>query len=166
MKLPSNVRRREILAALLGTVTGSATAQSMTGRVVEVIDGDTVTILLQGRSQLRVRLAGIDAPEQKQAFGQRAKQHLAGLVFDKSVTVVGHKYDRYHRLVAKLIIDGHDANLDMVATGYAWHYKRYELEQSLEDRLAYGKAEAKARTERRGMWTDAAPVPPWDFRRH
>ena len=166
MNLPSRIGRRVLLAALLATVTGAVTAQSMTGRVVEVIDGDTVTVLLQGRNQLRARLAGIDAPEQKQAFGQRAKQHLAGLVFEKSVMVVGHKYDRYHRLVAKLIIEGQDANLDMVATGYAWHYKRYELEQSLEDRLAYGKAEAKARAERKGLWTDAAPVPPWDFRRH
>ena len=100
----------------------------MTGRVVEVIDGDTVTVLLPSRSQLKVRLAGIDAPEKRQAFGQRAKQQLAALVFDKRVTVVGHKYDRYRRLVAKLIVDGHDANFDMVAAGYAWHYKRYEFE--------------------------------------
>jgi endonuclease YncB( thermonuclease family) len=164
--LSPHVQRRVFIAALLAAVAGATTAQPMTGRVVEVIDGDTVTVLLPSRSQLKVRLAGIDAPEKRQAFGQRAKQQLATLVFDKRVTVVGHKYDRYRRLVAKLIVDGRDANFDMVAAGYAWHYKRYELEQLLEDRLAYAWAESRARAERRGLWADSAPVPPWEFRHH
>lgn len=149
---------------LLAWMAGVSAAQPITGRVVEVIDGDTVTVLVQGREQLKVRLAGIDAPERKQAFGQRAKQQLSALVFGKAVTVVGHKQDRYRRLIAKLLVEGQDANLEMIALGYAWHYKRYELEQSSEDRVAYAKMEARARAERRGLWADAAPWPPWEFR--
>lgn len=157
--------RSVLIAVLLASVAGAAAAQPITGRVVEVIDGDTVMVLVQGREQLKVRLAGIDAPERKQAFGQRAKQKLSALVFDKAVTVVGHKHDRYRRLIAKLLVAGQDANLEMVALGYAWHFKRYELEQSPEDRVAYAQVEERARTERRGLWVDLAPLPPWEFRR-
>lgn len=145
-------------------MAGAAAAQPITGRVVEVIDGDTVTVLVQGREQLKVRLAGIDAPERKQAFGQRAKRQLSALVFGKAVTVVGRKQDRYRRLIAKLLVEGQDANLEMIALGYAWHFKRYELEQSPADRVAYAQVEARARAERRGLWADPAPLPPWEFR--
>jgi endonuclease YncB( thermonuclease family) len=162
----SGLLRRVFLLAPLAWVAGAATAQPITGRVVEVIDGDTVTVLLQGRLQLKVRLAGIDAPEQKQAFGQRARQRLGAIVFGKTVTVVGRKQDRYRRLVAKLLVDGYDANLEMVASGYAWHFKRYAIEQSPEDSAAYARAEVRARAERRGLWADPAPVPPWGFRHH
>lgn len=153
-----------MLATLIAWMAGAAAAQPITGRVVEVIDGDTVTVLVQGSEQLKVRLAGIDAPERKQAFGQRAKQRLSALVFRKTVTVVGRKQDRYRRLIAKLLVDGHDANLEMIALGYAWHFKRYELDQSPEDRVAYSNAEARARAERRGLWEDPGALPPWEFR--
>ncbi|MEZ5664694.1 MAG: thermonuclease family protein [Burkholderiaceae bacterium] len=153
-----------MLATLLAWMLGAAAAQPITGRVVEVIDGDTVTVLVQGRKQLKVRLAGIDAPERKQAFGQRAKQRLSALVFRKTVTVVGHKQDRYRRLIAKLLVDGHDTNLEMIALGYAWHFKRYERDQSPEDRVAYSQAEARARAERSGLWEEPDPLPPWEFR--
>jgi endonuclease YncB( thermonuclease family) len=133
--------------------------------VVAVIDGDTVTISLKERTQLKVRLAGIDAPEQRQVFGQRAKQRLATLLVGKTVEVAGRKYDRYHRLVARLLVDGRDINLEMVAEGYAWHFKRYEMEQSATARTAYADAERRAQMERRGLWADPAPVPPWEFRR-
>lgn len=130
-----------------------------------VSDGDTVTVLLPERVQLRVRLAGIDAPEKLQPFGQSAKQRLSTLVFGKTVTLVGSKQDRYRRLVAKILVEGQDANLEMVASGLAWYYKQYEVEQSAEDRVAYSRAEGRARSERRGLWLDAKPLPPWDFRR-
>lgn len=157
---------RALLVGLFVALTNLACAQPVTGRVVGVIDGDTVTVLLQERTQLKVRLAGIDAPEQRQAFGQRAKQRLSTLVAGKTVEVAGRKYDRYHRLVAVLLVDGRDINLEMVSEGYAWHYKRYEMEQSSAARTAYADAEKRAQIERKGLWAAPAPVPPWDFRHH
>lgn len=153
------------LALLVALCAGVASAQPLIGRVVDVSDGDTVTVLLPERVQLRVRLAGIDAPEKRQPFGQSARQRLSTLVFGKTVTLVGSKQDRYRRLVAKILVEGQDANLEMVASGLAWHYKQYEVEQSAEDRVAYSRAEGMARSGRRGLWFDAEPLPPWDFRR-
>lgn len=164
MTATSLLVRKLLLPALLAWVACAATAQSLTGFVVGVTDGDTVTVLLPTRVQLKVRLAGIDAPEQKQAFGQRAKQRLSTLVFGKTVTVVGSKQDRYRRLIAKLLVDGQDANLEMVSSGFAWHFKRYESEQAPEDRMTYARAEVSARSGRRGLWADPAPLPPWEFR--
>ena len=116
--------------------------------------------------QHRGRLSGIDAPEKRQAFGQVSKQHLSDLAYDKTVSVVFHKRDRYQRILGKVLVNGADAGLDQIETGMAWHYKKYEREQSTEDRVAYARAEEKARAERRGLWRDSRPVPPWAFRRH
>lgn len=161
----SRVARWRWLALLLTLCAGIASAQPLIGRVVGVSDGDTVTVLLPERAQLKVRLAGIDAPEKRQPFGQRAKQRLSALVFGKTVTLVGSKRDRYRRVVAKILVEGQDANLEMVASGLAWHYKQYEVEQSAGDRVAYSRAEEGARSKRRGLWLDAQPLPPWEFRR-
>jgi endonuclease YncB( thermonuclease family) len=155
---------RVLLAALLVMLAGLASAEPAIGRVVGVTDGDTVTVLLPRNVQVKVRLAGIDAPEKRQPFGQRAKERLSVLVFGKTVTVVGTKRDRYRRLLAKLLVDGRDANVEMVSSGLAWHYKRYEAEQPREDRMVYSRAEMTARSERRGLWFDPPPVPPWEYR--
>lgn len=165
MTTTSVLVRKLLLPTLLAWVAWAASAQPLTGRVVGVTDGDTVTVLLPERMLLKVRLAGIDAPEQKQAFGQQAKQRLSTLVFGKTVTVVGGKQDRYRRLIATLLVDGQDANLEMVSSGFAWHFKRYESEQAPEDRSAYARAELSARSGRRGLWADPAPLAPWGFRR-
>ena len=86
------------------------------------------------------------------------------MVFSKSVTVETGKTDRYGREVGKILIDGKDANLEQVQRGMAWHYKAYEREQSANDLKLYDDAENEARTARRGLWRDADPVPPWEFR--
>ncbi|MDM7950091.1 thermonuclease family protein [Hydrogenophaga sp.] len=140
-------------------------AETISGRVVGVADGDTVTIVDADRVQHKVRLAGIDAPERAQAFGNRSKESLSELVFSKTVTVETDKQDRYGRSVGKVLIDGKDANLVQVERGFAWHYKAYESEQSPSDRMLYDLAEREARTARRGLWRDADPVAPWDFRK-
>ena len=152
------------MIALAALLADGAIAKSQLGRVVGVTDGDTVTLLINGRIQQRIRLAGIDAPEKAQPFGSRAKQQLSSLVFGKTVTVVGERQDRYHRLIGKILVDGQDVNLEMVASGYAWHFKRYEAEQSPIDRVIYGRREREARSGRRGLWADASPVAPWDYR--
>lgn len=143
-----------------------ASASELTGRVVGVADGDTITVLDQENSTYKVRLAGIDAPEKRQAFGQRSKQALSDAVFGRTVTVDWSKHDRYGRLVGKVLLPGGgDANRRQVELGYAWHYKAYEREQSPEDRRSYAIAERDARKARVGLWADPQPTPPWDFRR-
>ncbi len=144
---------------------GQTSENVIEGKVVAIADGDTLTLLTEGNKQIKVRLAGIDAPESKQAFGQKAKQNLSGLVFGKTVKVEGSKTDRYGRLVGKILIGGEDVNLRQVEEGLAWHYKQYEREQSGADRKLYALAEAAARDARSGLWADKEPEAPWDFRR-
>lgn len=138
---------------------------NITGRVVRIADGDTLTVLDAMNAQHRVRLQGIDAPESHQAFGTQSKQNLSGLVFDREVTAVCDKVDQYGRLVCKIMLAGQDINLEQVKAGMAWHYKDYEREQSPEDRELYARAENDARAARRGLWVDASPIEPSEFRR-
>ncbi len=139
--------------------------QTLSGRVVRIADGDTVTVLDSSNTQHRIRLEGIDAPESHQAFGAQSKQSLSQMVFDKDVTVVYQKTDQYGRLVGKITLDGKDVNLEQVKTGMAWHYKEYEREQTPVDRDLYAKAQDEARAARRGLWQDADPVEPSAFRK-
>ena len=98
----------------------------VTGKVIRVADGDTITILDPSNTQLKIRLNKIDAPEKSQAFGQRSKQHLSDIVFGRSVTVTWDETDRYGRILGTVWLDGRDINLQMVRDGFAWHYKRYD----------------------------------------
>ncbi len=143
-----------------------ALAELLQGHVTGVTDGDTISFLDQNRQLYKVRLAGIDAPEKKQAFGQRSKEMLSNLVFDKEIAVEYTKKDRYGRIVGKLIAkNGLDINLEQVKYGMAWHYKKYEKEQSPRDRDLYANAEDGARSKHLGLWSIASPTPPWDFRK-
>jgi len=152
-------------ALMLVSALLSAEAATITGRVVAVADGDTVTVIDASNTQHKIRLAGIDAPERNQSFGQRSKQSLSDLVFNKQVTVETDKRDKYGRDVGKILLPtGQDVNLEQVTRGFAWHYKQYEKEQTPNDRKLYDFAEREARTARRGLWADADPMPPWEFR--
>lgn len=153
-----------LLAATL-LAHAHAWAAELSGRVVGVTDGDTITVLAQRNTQEKIRLSGIDAPEKAQPFGQVSKQHLADLVFDRQVVVDWAKRDRYGRIVGKVMVDGRDACLDQVISGMAWHYKKYQGEQSPEDRAAYAAGEVTARAAKAGLWSDPAPAAPWDWRR-
>ena len=143
----------------------SQSGQVLTGRVVRVADGDTVTILDSNNTQHRIRLQGIDAPESHQAFGMQSKQSLSQLIFDKDVTVEYEKTDRYGRIVGKIILDGADIDLEQIKAGMAWHYKDYEEEQTPADRDLYARAEDEARNARRGLWVDTNPIEPSEYRR-
>jgi endonuclease YncB( thermonuclease family) len=155
---------RSIWAATLVLAAFSLHAQTITGKVVSVADGDTITVLDSERTQHKIRLAGIDAPERKQPFGQRAREHLSSMVAGRVVSVPAKKQDRYGRTVGVVIVEGRDANLAMVTAGLAWHYKKYEQEQAALDRQLYAEAEVKAKSARLGLWSDAAPIAPWDWR--
>ena len=130
------------------------------------------------RQPHKVRLAGIDAPEMRQPYGARAKQNLGALVFGKPVVVEWHKRDRYGRIVGHVLLAAPgdcsrpdcarlaDAGLLQIESGLAWHYLRYQSEQAPEDRRRYAAAEQEARLTRAGLWRDAHPVPPWEYRSH
>ncbi len=153
-----------MLLAAAAALSSGVAADTLRGRVVGVADGDTVTVLATGKVRHVVRLAGIDAPEKAQPYGDRAKRHLSGLVFGAVVEVEYDKRDRYGRIVGKVVRDGQDASLALIEAGYAWHFTRYAAEQSRADRASYALAEAAARDARRGLWNQDAPVPPWEWR--
>lgn len=132
----------------------------LTGRVVRVADGDTVSILDASNSQHKVRLFGIDTPEQNQPFGKAAKNALRDLVSQKTVGVVVVTTDSYGRTVGTLYHDAVNINVAMVASGYAWWYQHFA---PYERKLA--AAEQQAREQRLGLWSEPHPVPPWDWRR-
>lgn len=154
-----------IFFATLFLLSSSIQAATLEGRVVGVSDGDTITILATTNTQHKIRLAGIDAPEKKQPFGNVSKKSLSDLVFGKQVAVDYSKQDRYGRFVGKVLIDGSDVNLEQVKHGFAWFYKKYQNELILDDRLDYLHAHEAAGVARVGLWVDRNPVPPWEFRK-
>ncbi len=156
---------RIILGAFLLLAAPIAFANSLTGKVGRVVGGDTLYVLDANHQQHKIRLAGIDAPERKQAYGLASRKHLLSIVAGKQVTVEYQKRDRYGRIVGKVLLDGIDVCLEQVKAGFAWHYKKYQHEQSLEDQRLYADAEIRAREERLGLWRENNPIPPWEFRR-
>jgi len=153
-----------------------AMAETLSGRVTKVVDGDTVYVLDANREQHKVRLGGIDAPERGQPFGKRSKERMSALVAGQDVTVDWHKKDRWGRLIGTVWVASPDcradpcprtlnAGLALVTSGLAWHFKRYAHEQSEEDRERYAFAEVEARAKRGGLWSDPNPVPPWEWRK-
>lgn len=144
-----------ILCALLLCANSWATEC----RVVGVTDGDTITALCPGNEQVKVRLAEIDAPEKKQPFGTRSKQALSDLCFGKQAEVSPQKTDRYGRTIARVKCDGQDVSAHQVQAGMAWVYDRYVTDRSLY------QVQAMARAGGRGLWADAGPVAPWEWRR-
>ena len=140
-------------------------ADTLLGKVINVADGDSITVLDATNTQHKVRLTGIDAPERRQAFGNVSKESLAELVAGQSVAVEWDKVDRYGRKVGKVLLAGQDANLAQVRRGLAWHYKQYQREQSPTDQKSYAAAEIEAKEAKLGLWRDAEPMPPWEFRR-
>jgi endonuclease YncB( thermonuclease family) len=152
------------LSALLAVASLAATGETLSGRVISVADGDTITVLDASDEQHKIRLAGIDAPEKSQPYGQVAKQSLSDLVYGRQADIETNKRDRYGRKIGKVLVDGADANLEQIRRGLAWHYKAYELEQPPLDRATYADAEIEARDASRGLWGDPTPVAPWEWR--
>ena len=146
------------LILLIFLTLGANGADVLTGRVVGITDGDTIT--LRTTDTIKVRLTGIDAPARGQPFGTKAKQALSGQVFGKDVTVNSGGQDRYGRTLGEIIVDGESVNVWLVRGGWAWWYERYAPDDTqLRD------AQQEARQSGRGLWADPNPVPPWEWRR-
>lgn len=136
-------------------------ALAWSGLVVGVTDGDTVTVMHEGRGE-RVRLYGVDCPERHQPFGYRAKQFTSMLCYRRVVEVTPMDRDRYGRTVALVSVDGANVNEALVREGYAWVYTRYCREAWCAQWLAL---EREAKEARRGLWAGKTPVAPWEWRR-
>lgn len=142
---------------LLLTALILAEPQSLAGKVVAITDGDTVKILVDEK-QVVIRLEGIDAPERKQPFGTKSREHLAELCHEKEARVVVTGKDRYQRTLGTVYVGELNCNEEMVKNGLAWHYKRFSKDAEL------AKIEVEAREAKRGLWVDKEPVPPWEWR--
>ena len=132
--------------------------------MVAVADGDTITVLDASKTQFKVRLNGIDAPESSQDYGQVSKKHLADLVFGKDVVVLWNKRDKYGRVVGTVMVGSVNVNLEQLQAGLAWYYRQYAGDVPAENRATYERAEAEARSAKRGLWAQPNPLPPWEFR--
>ena len=145
---------------LLMAAAFAVSSAEIIGRVVGVADGDTFTVLDEmDNGRFRIRLYGIDSPEKKQAYGNKAKQYLSSLVYGKRVSVRFSSIDRYGRILGRVYVSGKDISMEMISAGYAWHYVHFDKSPE------YAAAEKKARSRGAGLWADRSPVPPWDFRR-
>lgn len=151
---------KNTLACLLVLIASPVLASDFPARVVGVTDGDTITVLKPDKTQIKVRLQGVDAPESAQDFGSRAKQAASELAFGKDVTVREVDHDRYGRTVGEVILpDGRLLGHEMVGRGMAWWYRQYAPTDRELARL-----EGEARAARRGLWEQSSPIPPWDWR--
>ena len=160
-----NMLWRFITIGLLSLAIQVASADTLTGVVVGVADGDTVTLLDAQKQQHKIRLAGIDAPEKVQAFGSKSTANLGRLAFNKNAVADCPKTDRYGRLVCKITVAGQDVGLQQVKDGMAWWFRNYSKEQSPQDQADYEQAETMAKLRRFGLWSDTNPVPPWEWRK-
>lgn len=148
-----------LLLHLLFATAAATSAEELSGRVVGVIDGDTIDLLATGDHVIRVRLSEIDAPERSQSWGKKSKQHLSSLCFGKQATVDNRGMDRYQRVIGRVWCSGRDANSAQVEAGMAWVYRQYAKDPELF------ALEAKAKQMGLGLWGDRNPVPPWEWRR-
>jgi micrococcal nuclease len=148
-----------ILLIALCLLPGQVYAASFTGKLVKVLDGDTVEVMHNGKAE-RIRLAQIDCPEKNQPFGQAAKEYVLAIAAHKIVTVEVETVDRYGRTVGEVFLPD-DANLNkqIFRAGYAWQYKRYSKNYT------YADLELGARVQRLGLWQEKNPIPPWEWRR-
>jgi endonuclease YncB( thermonuclease family) len=174
MNLPAFARLARWLACtfLLAPLWGWC--ENLQGTVLEVAEGDIIIVADSRMLRYKIRLAGIDAPEPKQAFGQESRKNLSDLVLGRKVSVERRKEDIYGRVVARVLVQPpgcatceqtRDAGLAQLEAGLAWWYREERREQSLEEQGYYEYAEFDARARRIGLWRDATAFPPWEWRK-
>lgn len=153
--------RAVILAALIAN--NSMAAAEFSGRVVSVTDGDTLTVM-KHKHKVKIRIAGIDAPEKQQAFGKASKQSLARLASGREVFIEERGRDNYGRTLGRVMHGRSDLGLRQIELGLAWHYRQYARNQPIVQAQRYAQAEKNARRRKVGLWRDSRPVPPWSWR--
>ena len=145
---------------LLFLICAPVYAQSLTGKVIGIKDGDTVVVIDAANNQTTLRLAEVDCPEKSQAFGTKAKQFTSNQVYLKEVKYIVTDTDRYGRSIAKIYYDDNKyLSAEIIKNGMGWQYKQYSTSKLL------ASLEQEARNNKRGLWVEPNPIYPSDFRR-
>lgn len=152
------------LALLITFFPVGTSAEMISGRVIGVSDGDTLTLLDAANVSHKIRLSGVDAPEKNQDFGQRAKTHLSTMAYNQVSNADCRKTDRYRRRICVVFVEGQDLGLEQIRAGMAWWYRQYAKEQKEKERDDYERAESEAKYKRSGLWNSKEPMPPWEWR--
>ena len=150
-----------VLVCLL-LIIAPTLSQALSGKVVSVADGDTITIIDKSKTEHRIRLYGIDTPEKGQPFGNSAKKHTSRLVAGKSVEVTPYDTDKYGRTVGVVSVNGTNVNQSLIESGIAWQYRKYCKETFCPGWL---QLERKTKLSKYGLWAGTDPVPPWEWRK-
>ncbi|SDB51881.1 Endonuclease YncB, thermonuclease family [Flavobacteriaceae bacterium MAR_2010_188] len=139
----------------------SGFCQTISGKVVGIMDGDTFKMLTKDSTLVRVRLANIDCPENKQPYSKKAKEFTANALFGKEVTISSQKTDRYKRYISDVVYnDSLSLTHQLLKAGLAWHFIRYSNDSTLQ------KVEDLARINHLGLWKDTNPIAPWEWRKN
>lgn len=146
------------------TIQTQATDCQLAGVISKVLDGDSVILRAADQQTHEIRLAAIDAPEYDQAYAELAKQYLTKLIHNQTVCVRWQYIDDYQRKIGTVFLGDKDINLNLISEGLAWHYKRFQTTQSPENRQRYSQYEHDARVANIGIWSQAYPIAPWNWR--
>ncbi len=146
---------------LLSPSPAISATKGYVGKVVDVADGDTITVRTENEGEKTIRLSGIDCPETFQIHGEQAKRFTASKLQDRRVRVVPLTVDEYDRIVAVVFVNGENINEQLVAHGHGWVYRKYCTAAYCRDWL---KLEATAQDAQVGLWGDKNPLPPWEWR--
>ena len=141
-------------------ISSNLLSLELKGKIIHISDGDTVHLLTDNKEKIKIRLNDIDAPESKQAFGNKSKENLKNYIYQKNVVVEYKNKDKYKRVLGTIYYQNRDINLQQVKNGYAWVYKKYSKNP------IYFKAEQDARINKIGLWSDKNPIEPWEFRKN
>jgi endonuclease YncB( thermonuclease family) len=158
------IRARALIGVALMLLTPLSTADTLNGRVVAVADGDTLSLLV-GRQQYTIRIAGIDAPERHQVWGDRSKTNLSRLSMNQMAVAECARAEQQGQKICKLTVKAVDIGLEQIQAGMAWWYWELARELKPEVQSAYQGAELMAKLRRQGLWRETNPVPPWEFKR-
>lgn len=159
---------------LFFSVTSSIYTETIQGKVIKVVDGDTIVILDGSGSKHRIRFSGIDAPEWNQPYGKESTENLRKLLGNRVVIIEYSKYDKYNRVVGNVLVDDiqcqdcvgkMNIGLEQIRDGLAWHYKKYQFEQKEVDQKSFSDAEIDARSKNLGLWADKKSIAPWKWRK-
>jgi micrococcal nuclease len=149
-----------LLASIVtGQESTSTSEKVLEGKIKKVVDGDSIVVVDKDNKEHQVQLEGIDAPEAKQEYGSDATKALQKMISGKEVVVKWKSKDSFERILGHVYVGEQFVNLEMLRIGAAWHFKRYNKDPE------FAKAEEKAKEVKLGLWTNAFPSPPWDYRK-
>lgn len=163
MKTNHLTRNPVLIAIALTLMSTAACAETLTGRVVDIADGNTLTLLV-GRQPYKIQIAAIDAPERHQAWGDQSKTNLSRLTLNRTAVANCSRLERWDHQACHVTVNGIDIGLQQIKEGMAWWVRQDTHTQSAEDQSAYESAELMAKMRRMGLWGATNPVPPWEFR--